>query len=1021
MSLSSVSIRRPVLAMVMSLFIVILGIIGFSFLGVREFPNVDPAVVTVSANYIGANADVIESQITEPLEESLSGIAGVRSITSVSREGRSNITVEFNLGIKLEDAANDVRDRVSRAQRQLPPDADAPQVIKADADAVPIVFLNIKSETRGLLEVTDWATNVLRERVRTIPGVSEVQLWGAKTYAMRLWLDPRKLAAYNLTPLDVQTALSRENVELPTGRIEGDATELTVRTMGRLLTVEDFNNLIIRESQGRIVRLRDIGFAELGAENYRTIMRRDGVPMIGLVLIPQPGANYIKIVDEFYRRIEQIKKEIPADLELGIGFDVTKYIRQSIAEVRETIFTAFVLVVLIIFLFLRDWRTTLIPALAIPISLIGTFFVMYLAGFSINVLTLLGIVLAIGLVVDDAIVMLENIYTKIEKGYDPIKAGLEGSKEVYFAVISTTVVLAAVFLPLLFMQGLVGKLFREFGVVISTAVIISSFVALTLTPMAATRILRSRRHSRFYYATEPFFTALIEGYRKKLTWFLARRKWVPLIFAVCLALIWLFWTILPRELAPYEDRSQLRLTATTPEGAGYEYTDAFMRDLGDFVQQRVPETEAMISITAPGFGSAGSANTGFIRLILKEPNERQRSQQEIADDLMAEVSKLSAARTVVSQEQTLGSGRRGGLPVQYVILASNLEKLQAVLPKFLEEARKDPTFSFVDVNLKFNKPELRVRLDREKARNLGVTMADVAQTLALAYSGQRIGYYIMNGRQYQIIGQVLPEDRNEPLDLKSLFVRNRDGKLVQLDNLITITEESSPPQLFHFDRFLSATVSAQLARGKSIGDGIKAMDAIAKRVLDETYRTALDGASRDFVESASSLMFVFLLSLVFIYLTLAAQFESFRDPFTIMLTVPLALVGALFSLWYFRQTLNIFSQIGLIMLIGLVTKNGILIVEFTNQRRAQGLPVLEAVIDASVSRFRPILMTALSTILGILPIALALGAGSGSRVPMGVAVVGGMVFSTFLTLFIVPAVYLMVASKKTPKNLEIMP
>ncbi len=1011
MSLSSVSIRRPVLAIVVSLFIVILGIIGYSFLGVREFPNVDPAVVTVSAGYVGANADVIESQITEPLEESLSGIAGVRSITSVSREGRATITVEFNLGIKLEDAANDVRDRVSRAQRLLPPDADAPQVIKADADAVPIVFLNIKSEKRGLLEVTDWATNVLRERVRTIPGVSEVQLWGAKMYAMRLWLDPRKLAAHNLTPLDVQTALSRENIELPTGRIEGDAVELTVRTMGRLQTVEDFDNLIIRESQGKIVRLRDVGFAELGAENYRTMMRRDGVPMIGLVLIPQPGANYIKIVDEFYRRIETMKKEIPEDLELGIGFDTTKYIRESIKEVRQTIFLAFFLVVMIIFLFLRDWRTTLIPALSIPISLIGSFFIMYLAGFSINVLTLLGIVLAIGLVVDDAIVMLENIYSKIERGLSPVEAGLEGSKEVYFAVISTTVVLAAVFLPLLFMQGLVGRLFREFGVVISTAVIISSFVALTLTPMLATKILKSRSHNRFYYMTEPFFSRLNAGYRRLLERFLHRRLLVLPIFVLCLLLIFLFWRSLPRELAPYEDRAQLRLQSTAPEGASFEYTDAFMRDLGDFVLQHVPETKAMITITSPGFGS-GAANSGFIRLILTEPKERSRSQQDIADQLTVLVNQLSGARTSVSQEQTLGSGRRGGLPVQYVILAADLEKLRAVLPKFLEEARRDPTFSFVDVNLKFNKPELRLRVDREKARNLGVTMADVAQTLAMAYSGQRLGYYILNSRQYQIIGQVLPEERDEPLDIKSLYVRNRDGRLIQLDNLLTLTEESSPPQLFHFDRFMSATVSAQLARGKSIGDGIAAMDAIASRVLDDTYRTALDGASRDFAESASSLMFFFLLSLVFIYLTLAAQFESFRDPFTIMLTVPLALAGALFSLWYFRQTLNIFSEIGLIMLIGLVTKNGILIVEFANQRRAAGLPLFEATIDAAVSRFRPILMTSSSTILGILPIALALGAGSGSRVPMGVAVVGGMLFSTLLTLFVVPAVYMLVAARK---------
>jgi multidrug efflux pump len=1010
MSLSSVSIQRPVLAIVMSLFIVILGAIGFSYLGVREYPNVDPPVVTVSASYVGANADVIESQITEPLEESLSGIAGVRSITSVSREGRSSITVEFNLGLNLEDAANDVRDRVSRAQRMLPPDADVPQVMKADADAVPIVFLNIASENRGLLEVTDLATNVLRERLRTIPGVSEVQLWGAKTYAMRLWMFPQKMAAYDLTPVDVQAALSRENIELPTGRIEGDATELTVRTMGRLLTVEDFNNLIIRDTGGKSIRLRDIGFAELGAENYRTIMRRDGFPMIGLVLIPQPGANYIKIVDEFKQRVEQLKKDVPADLQLGIGFDVTKYIRESIVEVRQTILLAFSLVILIIFLFLRDWRTTLIPALAIPISLIGAFFIMYLANFSVNVLTLLGIVLAIGIVVDDAIVMLENIYAKIERGMSPIQAGMAGSKEVYFAIISTTITLVAVFLPLLFIQGLTGRLFREFGIVIASAIAISAFVSLTLTPMASTKILKTRRHSRFYYMTEPFFKNFIDGYRNSLTTFL-RHQWLAApIILVCGFFIFLFGRLLPQELAPYEDRGQLRLTSNAPEGASYDYTDAFMRDLGQFVFDNVPETKAMVSLTAPGFGSSGSANTGFIRLELTDADKRKRTQSDIADQLIQQVNKLSGARTSVSQEQSLG-GRGGGLPVQYVILAPDMKHLQDVLPKFLEEARKDPSFTFVDVNLKFNKPEIRLSIDREKARNLGVTMADVAQMLALSYSGQRMGYYIMNGKQYQIIGQVLPEDRNEPLDLKSLFVKNRDGKLIQLDNLIKLSEESSPPQLFHFNRYLSATVSAQLARGVSISDGIKAMDAVAARVLDDSYRTALSGASREFAESASSLMFVFLFSLVFIYLTLAAQFESFRDPLIVMLTVPLALAGALFSLWFFRDTLNIFSQIGLIMLIGLVTKNGILIVEFANQRRAQGLALSDAIIDASVSRFRPILMTSLSTVLGILPIALALGAGSASRVPMGVAVVGGMLFSTFLTLYVVPAMYSLISPK----------
>lgn len=1005
MSLSSVSIKRPVLAIVMSIAIVLFGVIGFLYLGVREYPNVDPPIITVITNYTGANSDVIESQITEPLEESISGIAGIRSIKSTSREQRSTITVEFNLDTDLEAAANDVRDRVSRALYSLPPDADNPIVIKADADAIPIVFLNIKSDQRNLLDLTAMAENVFQERLRTIPGVSEVQIWGSKRYSMRLWMDPAKLAAYQLTPLDVREALTRENVELPSGRVEGSTTELTVRTMSRLKNAEEFNNLIIREVDGRAIRLRDIGRAELGPDNYRTVLKRDGIPMVGLVLIPQPGANYISIVDEFNKRVDQIKKDLPGDIKLGIGFDSTKYIRQSIAEVVQTVFVAFLLVVLIIFLFLRDWRTTVIPIITIPISLIGAFFIMYIAKFSINVLTLLGIVLAIGLVVDDAIVMLENIYAKIEKKIPPLRAGMLGSKEVYFAVISTTVALAAVFLPVIFLQGLTGRLFREFGIVVAGSVIISSFVALSLTPMLASRLLKQRqKHSWFYEKTEPFFRALTRGYKSSLSAFMKHRWTAFVIMGISLVFIVVLGTSLPQELAPLEDRSGIRLFATAPEGANYEYMDSFMDELIRKVEKTVPETEAVISVTSPGFGASSSVNTGFMRLILVDPDQRKRSQQEIADQLSGAVRGLNKARTFVSQEQSIGSNR-GGLPVQYVIEAPSFEKLKEVLPKFLEEARQDPTFSFVDADLKFNKPELRIEIDRDRAQNLGVSALDIARILQLAISGQRFDFFVMNGKQYQVIGQVDRENRNEPLDLKSLYVRNNQGKLIQLDNVIKTVEQSSPPQLYRFNRYVAATVSAGLATGKTLGDGINAMDAIAKRVLDDTFSSALDGPSRDFAESSSSLIFAFLLALVLIYLILSAQFNSFRDPFIIMFTVPLALAGALLSLWYFNQTINIFSQIGQIMLIGLVTKNGILIVEFANQRKEQGLKMLDAITDAAAARFRPILMTSLSTILGILPIALALGSGSESRVPMGIAIVGGLIFATALTLYVVPAIY----------------
>ena len=1008
MSLSSISIRRPVLAIVMSIVIVLFGIIGYTYLGIREYPSIDPPVITVNTSYVGANADVIESQITEPLEEQINGIAGIRSLTSVSRDGGSNISVEFNVDVDLETAANDVRDRVSRAQRNLPQDVDPPIVSKADADAVPIVFLNVKSDQKSLLELSDVALNTFKERLQTIPGVSQVMIWGERRYSMRLWMDPAKLAAYNITPLDIRNALNRENIELPSGSIEGKSTELTVRTLGRLTTVDDFNNLTIKESAGAIVRFKDLGYADLYPEYDKAMLRRDGVPMVGVVLIPQPGANYIEITDEFYKRIEQIKKDLPADIELGIGFDVTKYIRNSISEVKETIIIAFVLVILIIFFFLRDWRTTVIPIIAIPVSLIGTFFIMYIADFSINVLTLLGIVLAIGIVVDDAIVVLENIYKKVEDGMNPVEAGVKGTSEIFFAVISTTITLAAVFLPIMFLQGITGRLFVEFGVVIAGSVIISSFVALTLTPMLSSRLLKTKeKHSWFYYKTEPFFTWLETSYNNSLDSFMNKRWIAFLIMGISFAGIFFIGSNLPSELAPIEDRGEIRVESKMPEGTSFELMDHYIMQAVNILQDSVKESEAMISLT----GGFRATNGGFVRLILSDADKRERSQQEIADQVTNITRNLNDARSFVIQSQSV-STRRGGLPVQYVIQAPNFEKLREAVPKFLEAAQNDPTFANVDVNLKFNKPEIVVEINRTKARQLGVSALDIAQTLQLAYSGQRFGFFIMNGKQYQVIGQVFKEDRNKPGNVSSLYVRNNRGELIQLDNLITMKEKSSPPELYRFNRYISATVSASLAPGKTIQDGINSMDNIAAQVLDDSFATSLEGASKDFVESSSSLLFTFLLALVLIYLTLAAQFESFRDPLIIMFTVPLAIAGAFFSLWYFNQTLNIFSQIGQIMLIGLVTKNGILIVEFANQKKAQGLKVIDAVKEAAKLRLRPILMTSLSTILGTLPIALALGAGSEARVSMGIAVIGGLIFSTALTLFVVPAVYSFLSDKK---------
>jgi multidrug efflux pump len=1011
MSLSSISIRRPVLATVMSIAIVLFGIIGYTYLGVREYPAVDPPIVSVSTSYVGANADVIESQITEPLEESINGIAGIRTLTSVSREGRSNITVEFYLETDMEAAANDVRERVSRAQRSLPADVEPPIVTKSDADSDPIVFVSVSSDSRPILEISDIASTRIKERMQTIPGVSAVNIWGEKRYSMRLWLDPAKLAAYNLTPLDVRRALDRENVELPGGRIEGQTVELSVRTLSRLVTPNEFNQVIIRESGGNVVRLRDVGHAEIAPENLRTVLKREGVAMVGVVLIPQPGVNNIAIADEFYRRLETIQADLPSDIKLQIGFDITKYIRQSIAEVQETVITAFVLVVMIIFMFLRDWRTTLIPVVVIPISLIGSFFIMYIAGFSINVLTMLGIVLAIGLVVDDAIVVMENIYAKIEGGASPLEAAQQGSTEIFFAVISTTTALVAVFLPVIFLEGLTGRLFREFGIVMAGSVVISSFVALTLTPMLSARILKKRNVQPWIYRfTEPFFVALSSGYETSLRVFM-RKRWLGLVvIAVSVGMIFGLGSELQSELTPMEDRGRIRITATGPEGTTFEFMDRYLTEVVDVVKKHVPEAQTVTSVTSPGFGSS-AVNSGFVNLILKDADQRGRSQQQIAEQLTGLLRGYSAARAFILQDQTIG-GRRGGLPVQFVLQAPNFEKLTEVLPDFVEKARQDPTFSVVDVDLKFNKPEIQIEINRERARSLGVSAIDVAQTLQLALSGQRFSYVIMDGKQYQVIGQLSREFRDAPINLRSLFVRNDRGEMIQLDNLVTLSEEVSPPALYRFNRYVSATVSAGLAPGKTLGDGIDAMNAIAKTTLDDRFTTTLAGTSRDFAESSSSLVFAFALAIVLIYLVLAAQFESFRDPFIILFTVPLAVAGAVLSLWLFGQTLNIFSQIGIIMLVGLVTKNGILIVEFANQRKDAGLDTLEAVVSAAVVRFRPILMTSASTILGSLPIALALGAGSESRVSMGIAVIGGLLFSSILTLYVIPAVYGSVSSTK---------
>ena len=1024
MTLAEVSIRRPVFTIVLSLLIVLFGVIGLVQLGVREYPAVDPPTLSITTSYPGAAAEVVQAQITEPLEEAVNSVAGIRTLTSSSREGASQISAEFALETDLDTAASDVRDQIARAVRNLPPDANPPILNKAHADSQPIFGLALRSRQRSQLELGAYADS-LRERLQTVPGIAGVDQPAEKRYAMRLWMDPEKLSAYNLTPLDVRAALARENIELPSGRIEGETVELPVKTLSRLNKPAEFNSLIVKRSGDQVVRFRDIGYAELGAQNERGALKTGDEPIAGLYFKQQPGANQIEIVNELRRRLEQIRREVPADISVEVAYDNTEYVRRSLLEVSETIFSAFALVVLVVFAFLRRWRTTLIPVLAIPVSIVGAFAVMYAAGFSINTLTLLGIVLAIGLVVDDAIVVLENIYSKVESGMPPLEAGIAGTKEIFMAVISTTVTLAVVFLPLLFMGGLSGRLFREFGMTIAGAVIISAVVALTLTPMLSTRFIRHHSGDGWLFRrTEPFFTWLEASYAAGLATFVRRRAVALGVLGGAFVLIFALLTVLPRELAPLEDRGRVWVRATAPESVSYEYMQGFMDDLSRATAERVPEAHMMMT-QVPGSGGGpgvqGAVNSGFVRVFLGDKDTRKRSQGQIAQDLQALTRQFTGARVNITQEASIGERRSTQSGVQFVVQAPDFDLLRDFLPRFLEQARTSDVFTFVDSDLKFSKPEVRVSIDREKAQTLGLSTLDIAQTLQASLSGQRFGYFILNDKQYDVIGQLTRDFRARPRDLSNIAVRTANGRdVVRLDNVVTFEERSAPPELLRFNRYAAATVSGTLAADRTIGEGIAAFEQVAKSTLDERFTTSLTGSARDFVDSASSLGWVFLLALVLIYLVLAAQFESFIDPFIILLTVPLALAGALFALWYFGQTLNIFSQIGLIMLVGLVTKNGILIVEFANQRRTAGVADVRAAVEqAAAARLRPILMTTLATLLGILPIALALGAGAESRVSMGIAVIGGLLFGGALTLYVIPAMYVLLSRRAKPQDVTV--
>ena len=1008
MNISELSIRRPVLATVLTVIILLFGLIGYTTLGVREYPSVDNPIISVTCSYPGANAEVIENQITEPLEQNINGIPGIRSLSSTSQQGQSRITVEFELSVDLETAANDVRDKVSRAQRYLPRDCDPPTVSKADADASPILMVAIQSNTRSLLELSEIADLTVKEQLQTIPDVSSVSIWGEKRYSMRLWLDPVKMAGYGITPVDVKNAVDEQNLELPSGSIEGNTVELTLRTMGLMHTAKEFNNVILKEDNGRIIRFSDIGYAELGPADLKSYMKMNGVPMVGVVVIPQPGANHIEIADAVYERMKQMEKDLPEDVTYTYGFDNTRFIRASIAEVESTVYEAFVLVIIIIFLFLRDWRVTLIPCIVIPVSLIGAFFVMYVAGFSINVLTMLAVVLSVGLVVDDAIVMTENIYIRIERGMKPFEAGIEGAKEIFFAVVSTTITLAAVFLPIVFMEGTSGRLFREFSFVVAGSVIISAFAALTFTPMLATKMLKyQEKKNWFYRKTEPFFEGMNNLYSRSLRSFLKRRAVAIPIVIVTMVLIGILWGQIPSEMAPLEDRSQITINTRAAEGASYEYIRDYTEEINALVDSVIPDAAFVTARVSSGSGN--------IQITLKDIKERDYTQMEVAEEISKAVQKHTKARSFVRQQSSFG-GRKSSMPVQYVLQAVSLEKLQEVLPEFLAEVYDNSTFQMADVDLKFSSPEMHVNINRDKAGTMGVNVRDIGEALQYGLSGQRMGYFYMNGKQYEILGQINRQQRNQPASVKSIYIRNDKGEMIQMDNLVDFAETVAPPKLYHYNRFVSATISAGLAEGKTIGDGLDEMDKIAEKVLDETFRTALSGDSKDYRESSSSLMFAFIFALVLIYLILSAQFESFKDPLVIMLTVPLAIAGALIFMYFGDITMNIFSQIGIIMLIGLVAKNGILIVEFANQKQEAGEDKMHAIRDAALQRLRPILMTSAATVLGLIPLAFATGEGANQRIAMGTAVVGGMLVSTFLTMYIVPAIYSYISTDRSKKK-----
>jgi multidrug efflux pump len=1008
MKLSDISIKRPVLALVFSLVIILFGLVAYSRLPVREYPDIDPPIVSITTFYRGASPNVVETEITDVLEEQLSTIEGVKTMSSSSQEQGSIITIEFELGRDVNEAANDVRDRVSRIRGQLPREADEPIIEKVDVNAQPVVWLALSSPNHSNLEVSDFAERVLKDRLQHLPGVGSVFLGGQRRYAMRVWLDPQRMAAHGLTTADVEAAIRRENTEIPAGRVEGTEREFSVRTLGDLDTPQEFAAIIVKQAGDDFVRLGDVAEVELGAADERTAVRYNGQPAIGLGIVKQTKASTIDVANAVIEDLPDLSKLLPEGMHLDVAYNSATFIKESINEVGQTLALAILLVVLVILLFLKSFRATVIPAFAIPTSILGAFAVAYFLGFTINILTLLALVLAIGLVVDDAIVMLENVYRHMEMGKTRWRAALDGSKEIGFAVMATTISLVAVFVPLAFLQGNVGRLFNEFGVTVAVAVLISGFVALTLTPMLCSRLLKPLHGESNNWASrsfDAFFVWLDRTYRNTLGVVL-RHRTISIVGVVALiAVIGVMMRLLPRELVPVEDRGTAFGIVLAPEGSTLEYTDKYMRQIEDMLL-KLPERQALFTATGLGFGGPGRVTNGFLFLGLKPRGERHRSQQQIVQEMFPRLLAIPGVLAFLINPPSLGQDFAA--PVQYVLQADTYEELQGAVGTMMAKASKLGYLVNLDTDLRLNKPQLDLTIDRERAAGLGVSVADIGSALETYLGGRVVGNFKRAAKQYDVITQLRPSERSTPATINDLYVRGKGG-LVQLANVVSERETVAPKELNHFNRVRSATITANIVPGVSLGQALDDLDKSAASDLPAGIKTDLSGESREFRESSSALYFLFLFAVVFIFLVLAAQFESFIHPFTILLSVPLAVVGALVSLFVFKQTINIYSQIGLIMLIGLVTKNSILIVEYANQLRRQGRDVLDAVVNAAAIRLRPILMTSFATIFGVLPIAIGLGAGAESRRPLGIAVVGGLLFSTFLTLVLVPVVYTLLA------------